>query len=111
MPQAGRGHIDIEVCLFQRGAVLVRRPGRPVAGLAEGHAGQDAAGLHVLADDDIEIARGGFAARREMQRGILAHLVEGDELHRIVPVTGAEISAKSQPSAARRTRTVSSRGM
>ncbi len=54
------GHIDIKVRLFEHGGVLVRRPRRPVAGLAKCYAGDDPAGLDVLSDDNIEIARGGI---------------------------------------------------
>src|ERR1019366_6370233 len=65
--------------------MFVRRPGGPVAGLAESHAGQDAAGLHVLADHDMEIALARRATGREVQVRVAAHCGESDELQRILP--------------------------
>ena len=42
--------------------MFVRRPGGPIARLAEGDAGEDAASLNVLTDQDIEVARSAGSA-------------------------------------------------
>ena len=58
-----RRHVDVEVGLFEHRGVLVRRPRRPVARLAEGDAGHDAAGLDVLADQHVQLALARSARR------------------------------------------------
>ena len=64
--------------------MFVRRPRGPVAGLAEGDSGHDAAGRHVLAEHDVEIALAGLRAGREVQVRVAADVGEGDELERIL---------------------------
>ena len=69
-------------------AVFVGRPGGPVAGLAEGDSGQDAAGVHVLADHDVEVALAGLGAGGEVEVRVAADVGEGDELERILACHG-----------------------
>ena len=64
--------------------MLVRRPARPVAGHRAREAGEDAPGLHVVADDDVEVARGRVAAGAELERGVLCHVRVANDLQRVV---------------------------
>ena len=81
--ERGARHVDVEVRFFGELRVLVRRPRRPVARLAERDAGHDAAGLDVLAEQHVQLAPGRVAARMEVQTRILLQLGVRDELQGI----------------------------
>ena len=76
--------------------MLVRRPRRPVARLAERDAGHDAARLDVLADQHVEVALRGRAAGLEVQRRILLHVGEAHDLHGMTAARPARRSPRGR---------------
>ena len=77
--------------------VLVRRPRRPVAWLAEGHAGHDPSRLDVLAEEHIEFAARAGPPVAKCRPGSFLHTGERDELTRVVLVDRRGDFAMSQP--------------
>src|SRR5687768_5470812 len=65
--------------------MFVRRPGRPVSRLAERDAGENAAGLDVLADQDVQVAPGRGSTGVEVERRVFLNVSEPYELNRILP--------------------------
>src|SRR5260370_7474761 len=77
-----RRHFDIDVHLLEHLCVLVRWPTRPVARVGNGEARQHAAGLNILADQDVEVPRGRGSAGYELKRLVcpyfrVAHNLQG----------------------------------
>jgi hypothetical protein len=64
--------------------VLVRGPARPVSRLRARESGDDAPRLHVLADEDAELARRRFGPRREFQRRVFLDVDVTHDLERVV---------------------------
>jgi len=65
-PKRGRGHVEINIELFEHRGVLVRRPARPVAGVGRRYARENAAGFDVLAEQNTDRALVGGAASCEL---------------------------------------------
>ena len=78
-----RRHVEVDVQLLGNGLVLVRRPAGPVAGLRPGDAGHQATGLHVLADQDVQVTPRVVAARLEAQARVGGHLGVRDVAQRV----------------------------
>ncbi len=75
-------HIEVHVHLFQHLRVLMRWPARPVPGIGVGKACYQAARLHVLRDQHIQLPRRAGAPGAELQPRVsrrfrIAHNLEG----------------------------------
>src|SRR5262249_39308673 len=82
--ESRRRHFDIDVHLFQHPGVLMRRPARPVSRIGDSKARQHPSGYHILADKDVEIARGGGSAGDKVERLVFADVGVAYNLQRIV---------------------------